>query len=165
MRRKQPSDGSGSAASSSRSLARSLDFECMRSASLPYGEVVGNFRKVEKFHLRELGKSAKLALETERRIAEHLLDQAIFHRCAQRVCNSRLKAAAKLGFTDIEREAHFRLLYARGALARGHRRIARKTATEMTEKLERSLKRRKSLLARQCLRLFQELLKYIESQS
>jgi hypothetical protein len=148
-----------------RSLARTLDFECIRSASLPHNEVVRNFRKVEKYYLQELKGNAELALETRRRVAEHLLDQAILHGCAQRVCNSRLKAAARLGFTTIEREAHFRLLYARGALARGHERIARKTSTEMVGKLERSLTRRKNLLAKKCLMQFQEFLRHLELQS
>ena len=150
-----------SANKTGRALARSLDFECSQSASLPYNEVVKNFRKVEAFYLKELRGNAECALETKRRIAEHLLDQAIFHPCSQRICNSKLKALAKLGFTNIEQEAHFRLIYARGALVRGHRRIAKKTAVEMTEKLKRSLRRRKSLLGRQCLGLFQELLTYI----
>jgi hypothetical protein len=164
MRSKQIFRRSGSAASVGRSLARTLDFECIRSASLPHNEVVRNFRKVEKFYLKELRGNPELALETRRRVAEHLLDQAILNGCAQRVCSSRLRTAAELGFTTIEREAHFRLLYARGALARGHVRIARKTAAEMAGKLERSLRRRRSLLAKQYLMQFQELLTHLESQ-
>jgi hypothetical protein len=160
---KRVSSRSRNGASMDRALAKALDFECIRSASLSYDEVVRNFRKVERFYLKELRGDAKLSLETRRRIAEHLLTQALFHPCPQRICSSRLRATAKLGFENVEREAHFQLLYARGSLARGHGRIARKTAVEMTEKLRRSLRRRKSPLAKQCLTLFEGLLEYMES--
>jgi hypothetical protein len=165
MRKGRVSRTSRSTALTGRALARALNFECIKSASLPYRVVVRNFRNVERYFPRQLRGNARHALEAKRRVAKHLLEQAILHGCAQRTCTSRLKAAARLGFTNIEQEAHFRYLYARGALARGHRGIARKTTSEMIGKLERSLRKGKSLPAQQCLDLFQKLLAHLETQA
>jgi len=66
-------------------------------------------------------------------------------------CRERLKSLTKLGFTDIESKGHVHLIYARAALERGHREIARKTANKMADELERVLTHKNSRLGREIL--------------
>jgi predicted transcriptional regulator len=146
----------------SREFARAAGFEVVKASSIPYDEVARNFRRLERTYLQHLVGHPSLALEIRRRVSEHLLEQAILHECSQQACRSRLSEALRLGFTNIEQEAHYCLLYARGALARGHRRIAKKTASEMVQKLHRSLKKRRSLLGQQCLMVTQKFLDRLE---
>lgn len=166
MRSKQNTRISGrrkSLKSIGRSLARALDFQFAKAATIAYSEVARDLRKLERIYLAQLEGTPELKLEVRRRISEHLLAQAILHRCPQQTCRSRLRAAARLGFTNIEQEAHYRLLYAKGSLARGHRQTAERTASEIAEKLERSLKRQKSLLAQQCLTRAREFLAHLST--
>jgi len=145
----------------SREFARAAGFEIVKASSIPYDEVARNFRRLERTYLPHLAEHPSLALEIKRRISEHLLEQAILHGCSQQTCRSRLSVALRLGFTNIEQEAHYRLLYAKGALARGHMQIAKKTASEMVRKLRRSLKKRRSLLGQQCLTVTQKFLDHL----
>ena len=78
------------------------------------------------------------------------------------MCRARLNAAARLGFTDVEQSAHYRLLYAKGAFARGRKRVAYRTATAIVQDLEHSLKKRKSLLAQHLLTLAREYVGHIQ---
>jgi len=133
-------------------FAHSLAQEMTRAATL-YAEVVSSFRRLEKHYVAELGKHPMLARELRRRIAERLLEQAILHGCNLAVCRARLNAAARLGFTDVEQSAHYRLLYAKGAFSRGHKRVAVRTAEQVRDELRRSLRRRKSMLGKRLLGL------------
>jgi len=146
----------------SREFARAANFEIVKASSISYDKVARNFRRLERIYLPHLAGHPSLALEIRRRVSEQLLEQAILHGCSQRACRSRLSIALRLGFTNIEQEAHYRLLYAKGALARGHRRIAKKTASEMVQKLQRSLKKRRSSLGQQCLMLMRKFLDHLE---
>ena len=142
----------------SREFARAAGFEMAKASSIPYNEVARNFRRLERTYLPHLVGHPILALEIRRRVSEHLLEQAILHGCSQQACRSRLSEALRLEFTNVEQEARYCLLYAKGALARGHRRIAKKIASEMVQKLHRSLKKRRSLLGQQCLTVTQKFL-------
>jgi len=144
-------------------FSRSLALETTRAATISYAEVVGNLRRLEKEYVRQLEGYPKFARELRRRVAEKLLEQAIFHGCKLSVCRARLNAASRLGFTDVEQSAHYRLLYAKGAFARGHKRVAYRTAAGVAQDLERSLKRRKSLLAKRLLTLTREYLDHIKT--
>jgi hypothetical protein len=148
-------------------FARSLALEMTRAATISYGEVVRSLRRLEREYVPQLDGRPKFARELRRRIAEKLLEQAILHGCKLSVCRARLNAAARLGFTDVEQSAHYRLLYAKGAFARGHKRVAYRTATAVASDLERSLRRRrKNLLGKHLLKLTMEYLDHIrESES
>jgi hypothetical protein len=143
-------------------FARSLDWEMTRADTISYSEVVSSLRKLEKRYVGQLREHPKFARELRRRIAEKLLEQAILHGCNLSVCRARLNAAVRLGFTDVEQSAHYRLLYAKGALARGHRRVAYRMAAAIAKDLERSLKKRKSLLGKELLGLTRRYLDYVK---
>jgi hypothetical protein len=145
-------------------FARSLAFETTRAATIGYAEVVSSLRQLEKEYVGQLEEHPKFALELRRRVAEKLLEQAIFHGCKLSVCRARLNAAERLGFTDVEQSAHYRLLYAKGAFVLGHKRVAYRTATAIATDLERSLKKRKSLLAKHLLTLTREYLDHIKKR-
>ena len=143
-------------------FARAFSLEMMKAPTIGYAEVVSNLRRLEREYVGQLEGNPKIATELRRRIAEKLLEQAIFHGCKLSVCRARLNAATRLGFTDVEQSAHYRLLYAKGAFARGHKRVAYRTATAIASDLERSLRGRpRNLLGRQLLRLTREYLDHI----
>lgn len=128
---------------------------------MSYSEVIRSLRRLEREYVPQLGGHPTFARELRRRIAEKLLEQALLHDCKLSVCRARLNAAEQLGFTDVEQSAHYRLLYAKGAFARGHKRVAYRTAKAVAGDLERSLGRRKSLLGKHLLKLTKEYLEYI----
>lgn len=142
-------------------FARSLALETTRASTISYAEVVRNLRRLEREYVAQLEKHPRYARELRRRVAEKLLEQAILHGCNISVCRARLNAATRLGFTDVEQSAHYRLLYAKGAFARGHKQVACRTAKAVASDLERSLRRRKSLLGKHLLKLTREYLGHI----
>ncbi len=136
-----------------------------RAATISYGEVVQSLRRLEREYVPQLDGHPKFARELKRRIAEKLLEQAILHGCKLSVCRARLNAAARLGFTDVEQSAHYRLLYAKGAFARGHKRVAYRTAAAIATDLEQSLRRRrKNLLGKHLLKLTREYLEHMRNE-
>ena len=118
---------------------------------------ITQLRRVENEYCRKLAKEPRLKLEVKRRIAETLLDMSISRGRRIAGCRARLNARAKLGFTDIEQKAHYHLMYARAALERGHPQIAFNHATRMALELRRALRHRRSLLGRELLRHFEQL--------
>jgi hypothetical protein len=141
-----------------REFANALDWEVAKAGSVTYRTVTARLRGLERSFLNRAGRKF-VAREMERRIAEQMLEQAIFHNCPLAICRGKLKALEQLGFTNIERKGHCYLLYARGALARGHERVAQITAKAMARDLERSLYRRRSLLARDLLKSIRDVLR------
>jgi hypothetical protein len=154
-RRRDPVQAIGAA------FARSLSFETVRAATLSYDEVTKSLREIETRYVAQLRGHPGYVKEVKRAIAGKLLEQAIFHGCKLSVCRARLSAASRLGFTDLEQSAHYRLLYAKGAFARGHKRVAYRTTKAVARDLERSLRRRKSLLGKHLLKLTREYLDHI----
>jgi hypothetical protein len=148
-----------------RDFVRAVSWEIVRAATVSHEETVGRLRNLGKFYVKQLEGHPKLALEMRRRIAEQLLEQAIFRRSSLSVCRARLNAASRLGFADVERKAHCHMLYALGASARGNKRVAKKIAAEIANDLEQSLKKREGLLARDCLAHARRFLKFINSES
>jgi len=114
-------------------------------------------RRIEDEFCHRLSHKPRLKLEVKRRIAETLLDMSISRGQTLATCRARFKALAKLGFTDVEQKGHYFLIYARAALERGHPRIAANVTNSMIRELRRSLRRRRSLLGRQLLDLFEQL--------
>ena len=143
-------------------FARSLDWEMTRAATISYDEVVSSLRNLEKQYVGQLEGHPKFRRELRRRIAEKLLEQALFRGCKLSACRARLNAASRLGFTDVERKAHCHLLYAKFAFVRGHKRVAYRVATAIAKELERSLRKRKSLLAKHLLTLAREYLDHFK---
>jgi hypothetical protein len=118
---------------------------------------IAQLRRVENEYCRRLANEPRLKLEVKRRIAETLLDMSISRGRRIASCRARLNALAKLGFTNIEQKAHYHLMYARAALERGHPQIAFNLATRMVLELRRSLRHRRSLLSRELLGHFEQL--------
>jgi hypothetical protein len=145
-------------------FGKALDWQVAKAGSVTYRTVTARLRGLERSFLKRAG-SKFVAREMKRRVAEQTLEQAIFHNCSLAICRGRLRALEQLGFTDIERKGHCCLLYARGALARGHKRAAQITAKAMARDLERSLRRRRSLLARDLLKSIRDLLSSFDEGS
>ena len=119
---------------------------------------VAQLRRIEDDFCQRLAHNSHLRLELRRRIAETLLDMSLSRCQSFATCRARFNALAKLGYTDTEQKAHYFLIYARAALERKHPRIARNLIRTMIPELQRSLRRnRRNLLARQLLRLFEQL--------
>jgi len=118
---------------------------------------IARLRRIEDEFCRRLANKPRLKVEVKRRIAETLLDMSISQGQTLATCRVRFGALAKLGYTDVEQKAHYCLIYARAALERGHPRIADNVTKNMIPELRRSLRRRRSLLGRQLLRLFEQL--------
>jgi hypothetical protein len=141
-----------------RAFAKDVEWKMLEAGTKSYAEVVRSLRIVEGQYLSQLKGHPDLALEIRRRIAENELEQALLHGCTLPVCRAKLQAASLLRYENVERKAHFFLLYARGALERGHRRAAKQTASLIQAELERSLKKRESPLGEQCLRRIKDLI-------
>ena len=127
-----------------------------------YVGVIRNLRNLQRRYLAQLEHDPDLALEIRRRIAENELIHALLHGCAIRTCRVKLKALSKLTFADMNRKAQFSLIYARWALARGHRRAARQSALTVETELGRSPQTRKSPEAQQWLAVARALLDSID---
>jgi hypothetical protein len=112
---------------------------------------IARLRRIETEYCHKLASAPHLKLEVRRRIAETLLDMSISRGRSLKTCRVRFKALLKVGFTDIEQEAHHYLIYGRAALERGHPRIADNLARRMIRDLQRSLRQRRSILGRQLL--------------
>jgi len=140
-----------------REFAKALSWVA-NAGNVTYRTVTARLRALERSYLKRAGTKFA-SREMKRRIAEQMLHQAIFHSCSLATCRGRLRALEHLGFTNIETKGHCCLLYARGALARGHERAAQITAKVMARDLERSLRRRRSLLARDLLKSIHDLLR------
>jgi hypothetical protein len=118
---------------------------------------MAQLRRIENDFSRRLAYKPRLKLEMKRRIAETLLDISISRRRSIAFCRARLNSLTKLGFTNIERKAHWHLIYARTALERGHRRTASELVTRMVRELRSSLWQRRSLLGRELLSHLEQL--------
>ena len=118
---------------------------------------IARLRRIETEYCRKLASAPRLKLEVRRRIAETLLDMSISRGRSLKTCRVRFKALLKVGFTDIEQEAHHYLIYGRAALERGHPRIADNLARRMIRDLRRSLRQRRSILGRQLLGHLEQL--------
>jgi hypothetical protein len=147
-------------------FARSVSSEMTRAMTLNYAEVVRAFRNLEKHYVAHLERYPKLAREIKRRVSERILEQAILHGCNLSVCCAKLRVASRLGFSDLEQKAHYHLLYAKAAFARGHKRLALRTTTAITKELERSLtKSPKNALAKHLLKVAREFLTSMKNSS
>jgi hypothetical protein len=146
-----------------RAFAKDIERVSFGAGTRKYVDVVQNLRSVQNHYLEQLQDRPKCALEMRRRVAENELEQSLLHGCTLSVCRARLKALSLLDFENVERKAHFYLLYAKGALARGHRRISKETVSRIAEELQETLTKRKSPLARQCLTQAEKLLAFIEA--
>lgn len=140
-----------------REFAKALTREMVRAEALPYRTVAYRLRVLERSYLARV-RTKLLARELKRRVAEMLLHQAIFHGCSMNVCRQKLYALSELGFSNLERKGHFHLIYARGALARCHIRIAQAIARGMVAELDR-LGGSRNALARSLTDAFADLLK------
>lgn len=120
---------------------------------------IARLHRLEEEYCYRLAKRPRFALEVKRRIAETLLRMSVTHGRSVATCRARLKSLSKLGFTNIEMKAHYHLIYARAALRQGHRQIAFETATRLAFELKRSLPHRRSLLGRELLGNFEELVR------
>lgn len=139
-----------------RNFVRSRD-AIFISSSLTYRQKLVQLRLLERKHCRILAKQPRLQREIKRRIAETLLELSVLRGCDIATCRTKLKALERLGFSSIELKSHFVLRYARTALKQGHQQIAVTSANKMIVELRHSLSQRRSLLGRELLSLFEQL--------
>jgi hypothetical protein len=151
-----------SAKSIGHAFAMELGWKVVGAATMSYPEVARSLRGLERAYLVRLKDHPELALEIRRRIAENLLEQALIHGCSLPGCREKLKRTSRLGFENVERKAHFYLLYARGAFARGHKRVARQYTSTIETELDCLLRKRKSPLAKQCLEVARAFMRFID---
>ncbi len=123
-----------------RAFAREAEGLWRRAPSLAYEELLETLARIEKKYLAESDLSAKARLEIKRRISEYALEFALSHHRRLTVCRKKFDRCAVLGFTDIFREAHFRLLYAESVAGRGHANAARKMIRGAVALLDRDSK-------------------------
>lgn len=145
-----------------RKFARALDAEIVKSRDADFRTVTRRLRNLERSYLVALPSNSAAALEIRRRIAEQLFEQALAHNCSRMVCRVKLAKLRKLGFTNIERKAHFYLLEGRALLSRGNARLARSTAKAMIRELEGAPRRGRNTLRKELLQLTKTLLRDAE---
>ena len=145
-----------------RFFMRALDWEIVKSEKISYDETLRNLQLLEAFFVNALKKQPADALEIKRRIAEWRLDRAIRKNCSFAVCQAQLNALSRIEFSNMERKAYCHLIYARGALARGHIHAAKRVSTATIKELENSLKNHKSRAEKQMLELTRSFLDSID---
>ena len=139
-------------------FANALAWATVMGATRSYRTVAARLKQLQTTFLPMLPTKSRDALELKRRIAEQLYQQAVFHGCSRAVCRAKFEALAKLGFTDLERKAHFHLLESRAALSRGNKRLARIKAAAIVRELERAPQRGMNPLRKELLRTIQSLI-------
>jgi hypothetical protein len=149
----------GKRAKIERDFAKALALEVANAGSLSYRAAAARLRRLERSFLPMLPAKSADALEVRRRIAEQIYHQALSHGCSPAVCRAKLRALSRLGFTDVERKAHFFLLDARAALSRGDKSLARRTAATMIRELEDAPRRGRNPLRKELLGLTKDLLR------
>jgi hypothetical protein len=127
--------------------------EALNAAGKDYRGLSVRLRGLKRLYTQRFNGNQRSIREVERRIAELLLQQSIRHGCSFKVCRARMNNLRKLGFSNMETKSTYYLLYAKGAMDRGHHNVARRAATRMAEELEHSLRRRKSLAGEKDLQL------------
>ncbi len=131
---------------------------------ISYRTLAARLRGLEGLYVAQLGKNRRLAIEIKRRVAENLLKEAIWRGCSFGVCRKRMKALSRLGFSTVETKSTHYLFYARGALERGHKSVARRFATYMVRELESYLGRSISPWAKQDLQLLKVFLTELDER-
>jgi hypothetical protein len=149
-------------ASIGRAFAGDVEWKLFGAGTKSYGEIAKDLGALEKHYVSKLKHHPALVLEIRRRIAENKLEQALLHRCPLSLCNARLKVLSNLGFDTVERKAHFYLLFARGALARGNKSAARRMTSQIIDELQILLEGSSSPLAEQCLAYGRKILNSID---
>jgi hypothetical protein len=148
-----------------RDFIRSFNQLFVVAPTMPFEEVTHRMRALERHYLSLLENFPDFALEIRRRMAEMDLELSLlsFQRSLA-VCRNKLQRLARLGYQDVERKAHFEILFVRGAIVRGHKRVAKRHATQVAEELRAELKKRKSSLAEHCLAIIESTLRFIETK-
>ncbi len=142
-------------------FARALSSEVAKAGSLSHRAASARLRRLERHYVPMLPAKSRDALEMRRRIAEQIYQHALLHGSSPAVCRIKLKTLSKLGFTDIERKAHFYLLHARAALSRRELRLARTTATAIMCELDDAPRHGGNPLRKELLRLIKTLLQQL----
>lgn len=127
------------------------------SGRLTYRQKLAQLRLLEVKQCQLLARRPRLLLEIKRRIAETIFDLSLSRGYDIATYRTKLKAIERLGFSSIEQKSHYVLMYARTAWKQGHQRIALNSGEQMIQELRRSLSRRHSLLGRELLGRFEQL--------
>jgi hypothetical protein len=86
----------------SHALAKDLTTVCQKYSELTFEDIVKSFETIERTHLAQASDNEFLALETRRRVAEHLVFAAIYKRRPWEEARGLLDNLVRLGFTNIE---------------------------------------------------------------
>ena len=140
-----------------RNFARALASEVAKIGCLSHRAASARLRRLQHHYLPMLPAKSTDALELRRRIAEQVYQYALLHGSSPAVCRAKLKRLSKLGFTDVERKAHFYLLHAVPPLPAEKFVFARRTATAMMCELENAPKIGRNPLRRGLFRMTEAL--------
>src|SRR5215470_8260682 len=83
-------------------LAQELASVCQKECDMTFEDIVKSFRTIERTHLAQASDNQFLALETRRRVAEHLVHAAINKERPWEESRVLLDNLFGLGFTNIE---------------------------------------------------------------
>jgi len=123
-------------------LAKALDQTAIRATQLKPDEIINAFNKVQSAMLRKASSSAKLALETRRRVAEWkfrlLSERNVPFRTVSRL-RTHLHA---LGYSNLEVEATMEIFFAQYCIRMSRFKKARTVTEELVAKLQRAMKSR-----------------------
>ena len=100
--------------------ANSNAFLYAYTSDLSYRAVATHLKKIERVFVKQLQGRPRYALEVRRRIAEHLLKEAVRLKCSFRLCRERMKALEGLGFSSIETKSIHYFIYSKAAMHHGH---------------------------------------------
>jgi hypothetical protein len=143
-----------------REFAQAIDAVFLSLTRAGYAESLRILRGIEAKHVAQLTNYPEIALELRRRTAEQSLIQALMHGCSQSECRKKLGRAEQLGWSIIDQKLHFHLIYARGMVARGHDRTARRIAKLRIADVNQELDRIEQLPTRRGRKYFLGWLKF-----
>src|SRR5262245_17528734 len=86
----------------SQALAQDIAAMCLKESEMTFEDIVKSYRIIERTHLARVSNNQFLALETRRRVAEHLVYAAIYKDRSWDESCGLLDNLFKLGFTNIE---------------------------------------------------------------
>lgn len=130
-------------------IARALDKTALRATELQPKAVIAAFDEVQAKMLPKVASSAKLVLETKRRVAEwkfRLLSERDLPFPTVARLRTRLRA---LGYTNLELEATMEIFFAQYCIRKSRFKEARTAMRTLMSKLQRAMKTRRLPIYRQ----------------
>lgn len=103
----------------SKALATDIAMLCVKYRDLTFEEIVESYRIIERTALARVSDNQFLALETKRRVAEQLVDAAVYKDRPWEESRVLLDKVFRLGFTNIEVKVNVLLIFSKYCLKTG----------------------------------------------